>query len=156
MSELNVRSSSVEETKSVAGALARVLERGDLVVLVGGLGAGKTTFTQGVAVALGVEGPVTSPTFTLVRHYRCALGQLLHADLYRSSDLDDAADLGLDQLREEGAVLLVEWGETALPVLGEATWWVRIDADGPDARRLAISANQERRLAKLHAALGAP
>ncbi len=88
---LLVRTDSPEETKDVAARLASVCGCGDIVLLNGELGAGKTAFAQGFAAALGVEGPVTSPTFTLVRQYRCAdsnpIETLIHADVYRTESL---------------------------------------------------------------------
>ncbi|HEX3946931.1 MAG TPA: tRNA (adenosine(37)-N6)-threonylcarbamoyltransferase complex ATPase subunit type 1 TsaE [Acidimicrobiales bacterium] len=112
-----------EGTRALAGALADLARSGDVILLVGGLGAGKTTFAQGFARRLGVVGPVTSPTFTLVRQYPCSLGQLLHADVYRLERLAEVADLGLGELVEggsagDGAVALVEWGDAAAPVFG--------------------------------------
>jgi tRNA threonylcarbamoyladenosine biosynthesis protein TsaE len=126
---------------------------------VGDLGAGKTAFAQGFAAALGVEGPVTSPTFALVRHYRCGaastVSTLIHADVYRTGTLAEVAELALAELVEEDAVALVEWGDLAAPALGESTLEVRLDLDGtgtgpgpgtgtgtgtatPDTRRVAV------------------
>ena len=89
----------------------------------GDLGAGKTAFAQGFAAALGVEGPVTSPTFALVRQYRCAesapVATLIHADVYRTGGLGEVVELALAELVEERAVALVEWGELAAPALGD-------------------------------------
>jgi tRNA threonylcarbamoyladenosine biosynthesis protein TsaE len=96
---------------------------GDIVLLIGELGAGKTAFAQGFAAALGVAGPVTSPTFTLVRQYTCADGgpvdTLLHADVYRTESLPEVVDLALTELVEERAIALVEWGDMAAPALGD-------------------------------------
>jgi tRNA threonylcarbamoyladenosine biosynthesis protein TsaE len=121
-----------------------------VILLVGGLGAGKTTFAQGFAAGLGIEGPVTSPTFTLVRQYRCPPGnpagiaQLLHADVYRLETLTEVAELALAELVEEAAVALVEWGDLAAPVLPADTLRseLGIDAAGGDeepARRITLS-----------------
>jgi len=90
-----------------------------------------STFEVMLAAGLGVEGPVTSPTFTLVREYPLADGlghpaRLLHADVYRLESLDDVADLGLAELVEEDAVLLVEWGDVAAPALGRSTLTVAL------------------------------
>jgi tRNA threonylcarbamoyladenosine biosynthesis protein TsaE len=120
---------SADETKELAGALAGVLRAGDVVLLAGDLGAGKTTFTKGLAEALGITELVTSPTFTLVRTYpttrdaaefadpRC-VRNLVHADLFRLDHLREVADLAIAEMLEDGAVAVVEWGDVAAPVLG--------------------------------------
>ena len=117
-----VETASAADTRSAAAALATLARPGDIVLLVGGLGAGKTTFAQGFARALGVRGPVTSPTFTLVRQYRCAgvdgVDQLVHADVYRLDSLAEVEDLAIDELVDDAAVALIEWGDAAAPVLG--------------------------------------
>ncbi|MHB1930366.1 MAG: tRNA (adenosine(37)-N6)-threonylcarbamoyltransferase complex ATPase subunit type 1 TsaE [Acidimicrobiales bacterium] len=105
-------------TRAVAEALAGALRAGDLVLLTGELGAGKTAFTQALAAAMGVTGPVTSPTFTLVRSYPTAGGlDLLHADIYRLEHLAEVVDLGLAEQLDDGALAVVEWGERAAPAL---------------------------------------
>jgi tRNA threonylcarbamoyladenosine biosynthesis protein TsaE len=133
-------------TRELAGRLARLCRAGDVVLLVGDLGAGKTVFAQGFAAALGVEGPVTSPTFALVRHYRCgggsAVGNFIHADVYRTSSVDEVADLALAELVEEDAVALVEWGDLAAPALGESALEVTLEVPdvlgSPERRVLTI------------------
>lgn len=114
---------SAEETRAAGESFAEVLYPGDVVVLSGRLGAGKTTFAQGVARGLGVRERVTSPTFTLVRPHACAnargIATLYHADVYRTGSLAEVLDLDLTELVEEAAVALVEWGETAAPVFGD-------------------------------------
>jgi tRNA threonylcarbamoyladenosine biosynthesis protein TsaE len=120
---LHETTASADATRALAGRLAPLCRAGDVVLLVGDLGAGKTVFAQGFAAALGVAGPVTSPTFALVRHYRCGpsspVETLIHADVYRTGSLAEVADLGLAELVEEDAVALVEWGDLAAPALGE-------------------------------------
>ena len=105
----------VEETRALGGAVAGVVETGDVVVLVGDLGAGKTAFAQGFAASLGVTAPVTSPTFTLANRYE---GHLVvnHLDVYRFDRLDEVHDLALPELLDDG-VTLVEWGDTISPAL---------------------------------------
>ncbi len=129
---------SPEETRALAGRLARVCRPGDVVLLVGDLAAGKTVFAQGFAAALGVPGPVTSPTFALVRQYRCgrasAVRQLIHADVYRTASLDEVVDLALAELVEEDAVALVEWGDLAAPALGESALEVTLAVPDPVGR----------------------
>jgi tRNA threonylcarbamoyladenosine biosynthesis protein TsaE len=133
---------SPSATRELAGRLARLCRAGDVVLLVGDLGAGKTVFAQGFAAALGVPGPVTSPTFALVRHYRCGAGSpvggLIHADVYRTGSVDEIADLALAELVEEDAVAVVEWGDLAVPALGESALEVTLavpDALGAPERR---------------------
>jgi tRNA threonylcarbamoyladenosine biosynthesis protein TsaE len=124
-----------EATRELAGRLAGLCRPGDVVLLVGDLGAGKTVFAQGFAAALGVPGPVTSPTFALVRQYRCGpdspVALLIHADVYRTGSLDEVADLALAELVEEDAVALVEWGELAAPALGDSALEVTLVAPDP-------------------------
>jgi tRNA threonylcarbamoyladenosine biosynthesis protein TsaE len=101
--------SAAEETESAGEELGRRLRKGDLVLLKGELGAGKTTFVRGVARGTGSDAPVASPTFQLVRVYPGRV-QLAHVDLYRLEKADELRDLGLDELLEAGAAV-VEWGE---------------------------------------------
>lgn len=109
----------------MAAALAGWVEAGDVVVLTGDLGAGKTTFTQGLVRALGVSEPVTSPTFTIASHYHgVRLGSdqtqalvVNHLDVYRLGSLDEAEALGLDEMLDGDALTLIEWGEMIEPLL---------------------------------------
>lgn len=108
-------------TRAVARAIAGVCRAGDLLLLVGDLGAGKTVFAKGFAAGLGVSEPVTSPTFTLVQQYSVDRGpvrELVHADVYRLSTAEEMDDLAIGELIEDGAVGLVEWGDRATAVLG--------------------------------------
>lgn len=147
-----------EETRAVAAGLAALALPGDMVLLAGGLGAGKTTFAQGFARGLGVEGPVTSPTFTLVRQYPCfgPVSQLVHADVYRLDSLGQVADLALPELVDDDAVALVEWGDAAAPVLGDDTLTVVLEAgEGPDDRTLRVVGRGERWAGRRHAVAAA-
>ncbi len=133
-----------EATRALGAALAALARPGDVVLLVGALGVGKTVFAQGFAVGLGVEGPVTSPTFTLVRQYRCGptapVRQLVHADLYRLDHLSEVADLALFELLGGDGVALVEWGDVGAPVLGEATLEITLvpEPEEPDRRSVRL------------------
>jgi tRNA threonylcarbamoyladenosine biosynthesis protein TsaE len=122
-----------EDTKSMGAVLARFLEPGDAVLLGGELGAGKTTFTQGLAAELGVTEPVTSPTFVLVHTYKTDAGwDLLHADVWRLEHLHEVIDLALPELLEDGAAAVVEWGEMAAPALAPDWLHVAISYDTGD------------------------
>jgi tRNA A37 threonylcarbamoyladenosine biosynthesis protein TsaE len=149
-----------EETRDVAGSIARLCVPGDVLLLVGDLGAGKTTFAQGFGAGLGVAEPITSPTFTLVRQYPVsrdpsgrgpsasrpaapgggeghrAIGTLVHADVYRLDHRSEIVDLGLGELVDDGAVALVEWGDAARPVLGDGSLTVHLAAGGDDLERV--------------------
>lgn len=131
-----------DETVAAGEALAHVLRPGDIVLLTGTLGAGKTTFVKGVAAGLGVVDRVTSPTFTIVRQHACANDQgittLHHCDVYRVDSLDEVVDLALGELVEESAVALVEWGELAAAVFGRAVLTVEFVVDEGERRTLVV------------------
>jgi tRNA threonylcarbamoyladenosine biosynthesis protein TsaE len=129
-----LRTVDASGTQAVAAAIADLCVPGDVLLLAGDLGAGKTTFAQGFGRSLGIEEPITSPTFTLVRQYPVSCtGQppvewLIHADVYRLDRLQEITDLGIGELVEDGGVALVEWGDAAAPVLGEGSLSVRLEA----------------------------
>lgn len=132
--------SSEDETRDLGAAVAPLAEAGDVVILTGDLGAGKTRFTQGFARALGVDEQVTSPTFTLVRVYDGGRLRLQHADLYRTDTWDEVADLVLGELSDEAGVSVVEWGEAALDVLSGDVLEVRIELGlGDDDRVITVT-----------------
>jgi len=134
--------SNVEETKRAGRELAPILASGDIILLTGPLGAGKTAFTQGLAAGLGVSDRVTSPTFTLVRQHRCVNSQgiavLHHADVYRTNSLDEIEDLALEELVEVGGVAVIEWGEMAEALLGRTAWRITIEVVDDDQRRIVV------------------
>lgn len=115
---------SRRDTRRLGAGIAKVLATGDLVIVAGDLGAGKTFLVRSIARALGVRGRVTSPTFTLVHEYVTSRVALVHADLYRLRAQDsgqlamEVARLGLRERRRDGALVLVEWGDEALDALG--------------------------------------
>jgi tRNA threonylcarbamoyladenosine biosynthesis protein TsaE len=114
-----LRADSLASTHAIAGALARCARAGDLIVLAGEMGAGKTAFAQGFGRALGVEEHMTSPTFTLVHSYDCGRLTLHHADLYRLERMSDVDDLALHELAAFDGIVLVEWGDVASSGLGD-------------------------------------
>ena len=105
-----VVSRSTDETLELAGTVGDLLRAGDVVSLVGDLGAGKTVFARGVARALGVTEPVVSPSFTIVREYDGRM-PLVHVDVYRIDSVQELYDLGFEELVRDDAVTLVEWGD---------------------------------------------
>jgi tRNA threonylcarbamoyladenosine biosynthesis protein TsaE len=116
---LKLRVSSLEGTRAVAAALAGLTREGDVILLAGDLGSGKTSFAQGFGWALGVTEPITSPTFTLVHSYDTGGTTLHHADLYRLDQLSEVADLALGELAEYHGIVLVEWGDVAESTFGD-------------------------------------
>lgn len=138
-------------TERLAGRLAPLLHPGDLILLEGDLGAGKTAFTQGLARAMGVTEAVTSPTFVLVNQYRTeAGGELVHVDVYRLERLSEVVDLALPEMLDDGAVVVVEWGERAAAALPPDHLHIRITAGNGDERTFVLEpkgAGWEQRLA---------
>lgn len=132
---ITARTKSVDDTRALAGEVAALARGGDLILLEGGLGTGKTAFAQGFAKALGVEEPVTSPTFVLVRTYRGRI-PIVHVDVYRLDHLQEVIDLGMAELVDGEAVTLVEWGEVVTPALPADYLEVRLDPGGADDERV--------------------
>jgi tRNA threonylcarbamoyladenosine biosynthesis protein TsaE len=129
---------SVDDTRALAAEIAALAVPGDLVVLAGDLGTGKTAFAQGFARGLGVKEPVTSPAFILVRTYEGRL-PLIHLDVYRLEQMQELVDLGISELLDEGGVTLVEWGDAVTPALPSDFLEVRLDAgDAPDDRSITV------------------
>ena len=131
-----VTTSSESETAACGRELAATLSGGDVVLLYGDLGAGKTAFVKGLAEGLGVSrDEVSSPTFTLVQEYRGGRLPLFHVDLYRLDDPRELDDLGLEEIAEEG-VLAIEWADKQTRFSKAVT--VRIQHDGADTRLIHI------------------
>jgi tRNA threonylcarbamoyladenosine biosynthesis protein TsaE len=151
---------NAETTQAVAAAVGAQLQIGDLVVLTGDLGAGKTTFAKGLARGLGVTQPVTSPTFTIVQEYDGRV-PVAHVDVYRLDRIQELHDLGFEELLES-RVTIVEWGEAIALVLPRDRIDVRLamdDAIDDDDRRVveivASGPSWAARKADLDAALAA-
>jgi tRNA threonylcarbamoyladenosine biosynthesis protein TsaE len=124
------------ETRAVGRRLASQLRAGDIVLLAGDLGAGKTVFTGGIAEGLGVDDPVVSPSFVLVRRYE-GLMTLVHADLYRVGSSGEIEDLDLITDAADG-VLVVEWGDVAEQAFGGDYLLIRFTADEDGVRSLDL------------------
>ena len=142
MSELVLRTDRADDTRAVGAAIAPLLRPRDAIVLTGELGAGKTTFVQGVATGLGAEEHVASPTFTLVREYTSGRVPLAHVDIYRLERVQDVLDLALDEIEDGDRVLLVEWGDAVEDLLADELLRIELTTADPssDARRVAVSA----------------
>lgn len=159
MSPLAVHCASAEDTARLARCIVGIVRPGDCVVLSGDLGAGKTTFVKSAVAALGIDEAVTSPTFTLVHRYGDSRRSVVHADLYRLERTGELDDLGLEEARDDGAILFVEWGDLVGDALGDAlllsfahdvdavhTTGAPVDSDSvTDTRRVVtVSARGER------------
>jgi tRNA threonylcarbamoyladenosine biosynthesis protein TsaE len=121
------------DTQALGRELAGLLRRGDLVVLVGPLGAGKTALTQGIGAGLGVREPVTSPTFVIARVHRADRMPLVHVDAYRLGSVADVDDLDLD-VTVADSVTVVEWGQGLVEQLADEHLEVRLDRRDDDVR----------------------
>ncbi len=127
---------TVEETRAFGARLARILRAGDLVVLSGPLGAGKTALAQGVGAGLSVAGQVASPTFVIARVHRGSL-PLVHVDAYRLGSIDEVDDLDLDATLGD-SVTLVEWGHGLVEQMADAYLEVRIDRRDDETRVVTL------------------
>lgn len=133
-----VHTSSAEQTRALGRRLGALLAAGDIVALSGDLGAGKTVFTQGIAEGAGATGYVASPTFTFVREYR-GPETIYHIDLYRLEEPRQLEDLGLEELIEGHAIVVIEWAEKAVPLLPPEHLWVAISfVNGDEWRQITL------------------
>lgn len=129
----------IPATWRVAARVAAMLPAGGVVALQGELGAGKTTFVQGLARALGIRRPVTSPTFTLVSEYAGGALRLVHMDLYRLRDPDDLLAIGFHDYLGRGSLVAVEWPERAGDLLPTGTLWVTLAlVSDPRTRQIRV------------------
>lgn len=136
-----IRTSSPNETEAVGSALGAVLRAGDVVALSGELGAGKTTFTRGIAAGAGTTGRVASPTFTLIREYHGPI-TIFHADLYRLDGPAQLEDIGLDEMLDAGAIVVIEWAEKAGSLLPSEYLWIELRfTEKEEVREISIRPN---------------
>jgi tRNA threonylcarbamoyladenosine biosynthesis protein TsaE len=141
---LEVISRSAEQTRRVGMRLGSLLQQGDVVCLIGDLGAGKTTLVQGIATGWGSLDPVSSPTFILVNLYRrMDENQLFHLDAYRLSGPSEAIDLDLDQMLMDG-VLVIEWADQIEAALPQDRLWVNLRWVDDDQRDFLFLAHGDR------------
>ncbi len=156
---LHLRASSLNDTLAIAATIAGMSRSGDLVVLAGEMGAGKTAFAKGFGAELGVTEPITSPTFTLVHSYDAGRITLHHADIYRLSTHHQVADLALAELLEYDGIVLLEWGDVVAQSLGDHLFVQLVaDLDDENVRTITINGSGRTwatRWDRLTAALGA-
>jgi tRNA threonylcarbamoyladenosine biosynthesis protein TsaE len=133
----HAKTTGVEQTRALGAAIATLAHAGDLLLLAGDMGAGKTAFTQGFARGLGVTEQVVSPTFTLARQYDGTALRLNHLDVYRLDHLQEAIDLGLSELIDDDAgVTVIEWGDVVIPTLPADFLEIRLAFGFDDDERL--------------------
>ena len=136
-SQVTVSCASAESTQGLAARIALRATPGTVLALSGDLGAGKTCFIQGLAAGLGVEGPVTSPTFIMVAEHAGRL-PLYHVDLYRTETLGEIRRLGLEEILDGPGVTAIEWAEKAEPLLPLRTVRIHIRGAGDEPRMVEI------------------
>jgi tRNA threonylcarbamoyladenosine biosynthesis protein TsaE len=137
MNAVRVTTRGPDETLAVGRALAEALSPGDVVLLGGDLGAGKTVFTRGVARGLGIADPVVSPTFTIVREYAGRI-PLVHVDVYRVETVRELHDLGFDEVVREDAVTVIEWGDLVASMFPERLD-IRLALVSDDIREIEVA-----------------
>lgn len=141
---LDFISHSVAQTQRVGARLGRLLLPGDVILLSGEFGVGKTCLTQGIAQGLGISRWVTSPSFALVNEYPEGRLPLYHIDLYRVADVQEALDLGLDEYFYGPGVSVVEWPGHALAALPPAHLWIELSVVSETKRELYMTAAGQR------------
>lgn len=137
---IEVRCPEPADTQAFAGRLASIVRPGDVIILAGGLGAGKTLFAGGLAAGLGVEETVVSPSFVLVRQYQSGFMPLVHVDVYRLGSINEFEDLDAFELAESG-VLIIEWGDAVESTLSEDHLKVHFFVDDDEGRTLQLTAS---------------
>lgn len=132
-----------EDTFDIAGQLAQTAQAGDVFCLHGDLGTGKTVFSQGFGAGLGIEEPISSPTFTILKEYDGGRLPFYHFDVYRIGSADEMEEIGYHELVDGEGVCLIEWAELISDILPERRYEVTIEKDaekGFDYRRIVIEA----------------
>ncbi len=132
-------SRSIQDTFAIAKQLLETLPPGTVLTLTGDLGAGKTAFVQGLAAAMGIQRPVTSPTFALIQEYPAQAGRMLvHLDLYRLAGAAALEEIGFTDYIAQGALIAVEWPERAAGSIPANALHITIDATEDDVRTITI------------------
>lgn len=133
-------SNSQVETENFGERVGQNVEPGQIICLSGDLGVGKTAFVKGIAKGLGVEGYITSPTFTIVNEYHGKF-RLYHFDVYRVNDIDELYEIGFDEYIFGDGISVIEWAELIEPIIPKDRLWINIDKDiakGDDYREIVL------------------
>lgn len=142
MTKTTYHAGSAEETKAIAAELAQHLVGGEFIALIGDLGAGKTTFTQGLVAAIGSTARVKSPTFTVMNEYgvssHATIRRVVHCDFYRFTKAEELGALELDEYRRLDTVIVAEWPDALPTVTWEPTYTVRIEHQDERSRTITI------------------
>jgi len=136
---MTVTTHSPDETEQLGSDIAGKLRPGTVLAFTGDLGAGKTTFVRGLAAGLGILGPVTSPTYTIVNEYETGRIPLIHFDMYRLGSSDELFEIGWEDYLLQGAIIAVEWSENVADIFGPDTVTIRMEKVGEQSRRIAIT-----------------
>lgn len=132
---------SPEETIEFAKKIGAVLKKGDVIAYKGGLGAGKTTFTRGLAMGAGLEDEVYSPTFALINEYAGDVN-IYHFDMYRIENTDDLETTGFFDYPMEDSIFVIEWSENIIDALPENTIFIQINRIDDEAREIIIEGDE--------------
>ena len=138
---IKYKTESPEETIELASKIGAVLRKGDVIAYIGGLGAGKTTFTRGLAIGAGLEDEVTSPTFALINEYHGNL-DIYHFDMYRIEGTDDLETTGFFDYPMDESVFVIEWSENISEILPENTIYIEIKRTGDESREIIIEGDE--------------
>lgn len=130
---------SIEDTKKLAELIGKRLEKEDVILLDGDLGAGKTTFTQALAKTIGIEERVNSPTFSIVNEYESDKGNFYHFDLYRLESLEELFDIGFDEYFSHQGIIIIEWAEKFIQEIPQPFLKINISNQGEEKRKFTIS-----------------
>lgn len=136
--DIELLSRSPAETEVIGRIIGERLVPGDVLSLEGTLAAGKTVLAKGIALGLGIDEPVTSPTFTLISEYEGRL-HLYHMDVYRLDTAEEFTALGAEELLYGGGVCVIEWGEKIAELMPEGAFFIKIEADSEGSRRILLS-----------------
>ncbi len=134
---LSLLSRSIEQTEAIGKIIGERLVAGDIIVLEGALASGKTALTKGIALGLGIDEAITSPTFTLISEYKGRL-TLYHMDIYRLDSVDDFTALGAEELLYNSGVCVIEWGERIAELMPKSAIFIKIEVNSEEIRKILL------------------